>query len=250
MSEQFRLTVFTSPGSVSGMSARLPEWWQAVTGTPPEESTTNARLGTALVSGSFADNKLMVKIEADRIDWLMIPQEPEPNANMASAQERPSLGPAPEGLKAFSNVAEVWLKRADIPEVARMAFGAVLIHEEADKESGYRHLHEYLPIDLPEGASDFFFQINLPIPSQTQIPHLVINRLSQWSTTAFKLLRFRVAGMEIAPQDTGHTLHTLRIVLDINTSPEFSGPIPKDKVLGVYRELVDLGTNVLTDGVK
>src|SRR5436309_2365399 len=120
--EHVRLTIFPMPDA----TARSVEWWQTVTGLQPDETTINPKKGSALIQGVFDPGRLILRLEPDRIDWVFAPPEPEMD-ELVTFHEIPTLGPAMERLDAFSAIVENWLAQDDLPAIARMAFGAVLI---------------------------------------------------------------------------------------------------------------------------
>src|ERR1019366_6957579 len=211
--EQFRLSVFPTPGYTR--QSQSIEWWQGAVGSPPDETTVNSKTGIMLAAGPFGDGKLLLRFELDRIDWLLVPLDHDPAAPMAIAQVL-TLGRATEVLPGFSEIVEKWLAQSDVPGVARLAFGAVFTHNEADRRSGYLQLPDYVPVEVDPESSAFLYQINLPIPSRTGIDRLRINRLSKWSVAAYKLIAFNVAVAESAPPFSATPVFALRLELDIN----------------------------------
>lgn len=242
--EQLRLTVFPMPGA----TARLLEWWESVTGSSPDETTSNPKKGSALVVGSFGSNKLVLRLEPDRIDWLFAPPAPELEGLPAEPQF-PTIGPLVEALGTFSGIAESWLGRNDLPDVGRIAFGAVLTHHEPDRRSGYLRLPDYVPVRIDPASSDFLYQINIPVASGTGIDGLQINRLSKWSVAALKYFAARFTGAAVAQHPVPEPVFALRLELDINTSPGFEGPLPRGRLVEIYRELVSLGSEIAAEGI-
>jgi hypothetical protein len=244
--EQLRLTVFPVPGATT----RSADWWEAVTGSPPDESTANPKKGSAIVSGSFGQGKLVLRLEPDRIDWLLVPADIDIEA-LPPEGEFPHLGAVTEVLGEFSDLVERWLARNDIPDAARLAFGAVLKHPEADRRSGYLRLPDYVPIRVDPDSTDFLYQINLPVASQTGIGGLQINRLSKWSVGAYRrfALRLGPATGGVVRQTLQEPVYAFRLELDINTAPTFEGPLPRARFVDVYRELVKLGRDVAATGI-
>jgi hypothetical protein len=239
--EQLRLTAFPMPGATT----RVAAWWDSVTGVPPDETTS--KRNSTVISGPFGPGKLILGLEADRIDWLVLP----PDIDLEVLEpEFPNAGPFVETLGTFSGVAENWLGRDDLPDLGRLAFGAVLKHTEDDLRCGYVRIHDYVPIQVdPEASSDFLFQINLPIASRTGIAGLQINRLSKWSVSAFRSFAVKVPGLAGIPQSTVQDpLYAFRLELDINTAPGIEG-LPRQHLIDVYRELVQFGREIAADGL-
>ncbi len=242
--EQARLTVFPMPDAVT----RSANWWQMVTDNQPDEITTNPKKGSGLIQGAFDPGKLILRLEPDRIDWVLAPPDPD-MGELAVAREFPTLGPAMEIIDAFSAIVEKWFRRDDLPAIARMAFGAVLTHPEGDRRTGYLRLPDYVPVRVDPESSDFLYQINLPpVPSATGIEGLRLNRLSKWNVVALKLVAFTVAGTAVQAQPVSEVF-AVRVELDINTAPAFTGPIPRGRLVDVYRELVATGHSIAANGV-
>lgn len=227
-------------------STRSTEWWQAVTDGQPDETTTNPKKGSALIQGAFDPGRLILKLEPDRIDWVLAPVELDME-ELAEAGEPPALGPAKEIVDAFSAIAEKWLTRDDLPAIARIAFGAVLKHPETDRQAGYLRLPDYVPVRVDPESSDFHYQINLPpVPSATGIEGLSLNRLSKWSVAGWKSFRFTGMAVQALP---GTEAFALRLEWDINTVADFAGPIPHAQLVDIYRELVAAGRSIAANGV-
>lgn len=243
--EQLRLTVFP----LSGTANLAPErWWEAIVGAPADESTANLKTGTKALASTFHTGKLILKLEPDRIDWLFAPKDPDPNAGLTA--EFASIGPITENLDLFSGIAERWLGRDDIPDLVRIAFGTVVWHPEPDRRSAYVQLPEYLHFPLDPESSDLFFQINIPTNSGTRIEALRINRLSRWSILGLARVALRLGGTKVAATSSGEIMaYAIRLELDINTSPEFRGSLPKERLIEVYRELITSGRTIVTKGL-
>jgi hypothetical protein len=143
-----------------------------------------------------------------------------------------------------------WLSDSQIPAVTRLAFGAVIVYPVQDRETGYQVLNPYLPsVDVdPDGAFDFLYQINRPRDSSTGIESLRVNRLSRWSVvqqvyTTFELGARPGRVLALSPQQLA-----CRLELDINTTSDFSGILPADKLPDLFQELVDLGEEIIAKG--
>jgi hypothetical protein len=245
--EQLRLTVFTMPTATN----RRAEWWNAITGSEPDDTRSNPKKGSGVISGAFGPGKLVLKWEPDRVDLLLAPNEPDLEAFLTEP-EFSALGPAPEMLDVFVPLAERWVQLPDVPAIQRIAFGAVLLHPEPDRQSGYRRLPDYVPIEVDPESSDFLYQINLPaVPSDTGIAGLTLNRLSKWLVATIKFMPLRFTGVDIAvTQPIPITAYAFRLELDINTAPTFVDQIPPNRAIEVFRELVDAGRAIATNGVR
>ncbi|MCL4500041.1 MAG: hypothetical protein M1335_07375 [Chloroflexi bacterium] len=214
----------------------------------PDQATTNPKKGSGLIQGAFDPGNLILKLELDRIDWLLVPTE-QAVEELLAVPEFAALGPASDVISTFFGIVEKWLSRVDLPAIGRMAFGLVLIHPEADRASGYRRLPDYVPVRVDPESSDFLYQINLPrLQSATGIDGLGINRLSRWRVAMQRVFGITMSGRPIQPPGT-HEAFALTLELDINTVPAFPGPIPRDRLLEVFRELVASAQQIAADGV-
>ena len=240
--EQVRLTVFTLPGADN---PNPEQWWEAIVAAPPDETTANPKMGLRTLTGTFHTRKLILKLEPDRIDWLFVPPNPDP---AEFSGEFPSIGPIAENLELFSGISEGWLSRKDIPDVARIAFGAIVRHSEPDRRSAYLRLPDYLPLRIDPESTDFSLQINVPSETRTGIGGLRINRLSKWSIMGGVALAFRLQGT-VGAVTSQFVDHALRLEVDINTSPEFRGALPRERLIELYRELVAFGRDIVTEGL-
>jgi hypothetical protein len=241
--DQVRLTVFPMPGG------RVPsdEWWQYVTDSEPDEITINPKTRSGVIQGSWGPGKLILKTEPERIDWILVPADQD-LAEFAAVNEFPSLGSACEAIARFSVIAERWLGREDIPDLARIAFGATFVHPEPDRRTGYLRLPDYLPVRVDPESSDFLYQINLPrLDSRSGVEGLRLNRLSKWGVAGHKLVS--VVAPAQGQIQTSPTVFATRVELDVNTVPDFPGPISRAHLVDLYRELVSAGQSVVANGV-
>jgi hypothetical protein len=239
-----RLTVFPSQDAIT----RSAEWWQAATDDQPDETTMNPKKGSGQIQGAFGQGKLILNLEPDRIDWLLAPADREMGEQTNG--EFPTLGPATEMVNTFSAIAEKWLTQDSLPAIARIAFGAVLLHPEADRRAGYLRLPDYVPVQVNPESSDFLYQINPPpVASETGIEGLHLNRLSKWSVVTLQSFAFKMSATGVTAQRADPQVTALRLELDINTVPAFAGPFPHARLVHVFRELVAAGRAIATDGV-
>jgi hypothetical protein len=215
-----------------------------MTGTEPNESTADRKRNTSLVSGEFGGAVLTLGLAPERIDWLLTAAE-----NIDPSLAMKDIGPMTESVDLLSPLVERWLA-TDIPDVARLAFGAVLLHPEADVAACYRRLPDYVPVAIEPDWRDFNFQVN--VRSSLQIAEYGIdylNRLSKWSVVGRNLSRFAMTEQGIAPLGTGTIQHAVRLELDINTPAESVAAISRPHLLNLFRESVAAGRAIASDGV-
>lgn len=241
---QLRMTAFVG----SSVGASSEQLWQSVVGTLPDESTSNPKKGASQSSGAFEPGKLVLRLEPDRIDLVLEPADIDLESSPV-VDVFAQMGSWLQLLETFSAIAQKLLLRADQPLIVRLAFGSVLHHREATKADAYSRLGDFLPTTPTADASDFLYQINHPASSDTGIEGLRINRLTKWSVAAFRSLRLSVSpGQNLAATVAQDAAFAMRLELDINTAPDFSGPIPNDRLIDVYRELVSFGRGVAENG--
>ncbi len=232
-----RLSAFIVPDQLVDTS----NWWNIVVHEPPEVRNSQPKLKMQHEEGPFEGGRLILNTLPGRADWLFIPAF-DPQMGGPDVDLSPAYGVA---LSRFMAVAEPWLKES--PPLWRLAFGAVLKIPAQNMSDGYRGLTRYLPavtID-PDNSTDFLYQINRPRMSG-KVTGLTLNRLSKWAvaTAIFGLvpiglpLRDGVADQRFWAQ----------LELDINTSPEYKGPIAPTQSMDVFSELVTLAEELAIGG--
>lgn len=238
---QLRLTVFPA----LNVGDREPEWWQRMTGTEPSESTADRKRNSSIVTGEFGGGILTLGLAPERIDWFLTSTEGPIDPSISIGD----VGPMLQSVDQFSALTERWLAEQDIPEIARLAFGAILIHPEADQKAGYTRLRDYIPIPVDPDWRDLVFQVNLRNfqVAECGVPYL--NRLSRWSVAARSSGRLSMGAEGFAIAGTGAPQFGLRLELDINTPADFQGAIPHQLLATLYRELVAAGRAIASDGV-
>jgi hypothetical protein len=215
-----------------------------VTGLDPDETTISPKRSAGLVQGAFEPGSLVLRMEVDRIDWILGPRD----RDGIDTESFPTLGPAEEATNVLSRIGEKWLARNDLPVVGRMAFGAVLLHPEPDPRTAYSRLPDYVPVRVDPASTDFLYQINLPVQSATGIEGLRLNRLSRWSVGALNSADFTFTSGAIYARSLVR-MFALRLEVDINTTPDFAGSIPSARLVEVFRELVESARTIAARGV-
>jgi len=242
--ESLRLTVFPTSNGAS----RSPDWWQLATGNEPGDITTNPKRGIVAAEGPFHQGKLAFRSMLDRMDWLFVP--PDNSAEVLFMRsEVPTLGSLVEAIRAFSESMERWLKTADLPEVARIAFGGTVVHPMDDRKEAYLQLRDYIPVRIDPDSTDILYQINLPTLGSKTIEGIGFNRLSKWFVGNYSVMGFSIVQNMGGPIMQTSPELALRVELDVNTVPSLQGIIPKDRLVEVFRELVAIGQSIVADGV-
>lgn len=244
--ETLRLTIFAS---------KIPDletidWWEGLVNELPETKTVQPRSGTLQEVGAIKNGlcNLSLECQAQRIDWHLTP--------IVKAEEQiaefPSFASLSEGLNLFKELLAPWLNDR-CPEADRIAFGAILTQAVPTKEAGYELLGRFLPsVKLdPIGSSDLVYQINRPRTSRCDVPGLKVNRLSRWSVARLSGVMVQLAaGGKVSPQvvQVRNTVYAERVELDVNTFRESEEPLPADKRVTIFKELVELGVEIASKG--
>jgi hypothetical protein len=238
--ELLRLTVFPSP-----LSQVKPErWWHDVVGEDAESSTSQPRRKALFQEGAVTGARLILSVEPTRIDWRLVPIE-----SQQSGDPYTNIVVLPDVINSFISLISNWFNLETYPKTKRLAFGAVLLHPVNDRVLGYRQLSAYLPyvtLDA-ENSIDFLYRINRPRRSTSNMESLYINRLSTWAVRASGEAELSVglASAQITMTPTSHACH---LELDINTNQEFPGELSAKESLIVFRELVNLGLEIVREG--
>lgn len=190
--------------------------------------------------GPFGGAVMRVEIRMDRIDWHLLPLPPR------TPSERPTAG-LYESLKdLFHDAMLAWLDAADIV-ASRMAYGALLRLESGDRSGSLRVLDDLLStvtVD-PLTTWDFEYSVNRRRGSES-IGNLMINRLAKWSLGQEILGSVELPASDGQPRINATTFYIPMLALDINTMPEFPGPL--DRLGELLAELTKLGTEIALEG--
>lgn len=146
-------------------------------------------------------------------------------------------------VSTFEELALRWLSLENCPPLWRLAFGSTLVQPVSSHATAYETLDRYLPdIKIRPDSSDFSYQINGKRTS-IAMDGLVVNRLSRWSTVELQQMVFRPEG--IVMRQSG--MLACQVALDMNSVPS-TEPLSKDRLGDLFRELVELATEVLCKG--
>lgn len=222
-------------------------WWQDLTGSPPDNSTDQKPKRTREQSGPHAGGQLALTVDQLRVTWTLLPN--------VSAEEMVTMAEGLKGLGSFAErrgpfveLMQRWL--ASCPPVTRLAFVADLFQPAENRVAAYRLLDRYLRhVEVnPEGSDSLLYRINRPTTSEN-VPSLAINRLATWA--AVRTETIKGSGMVGAP--AFHTergeWNAIRVELDINTSLEFAGGrLPQDELAAVFAEMAEMGHKIAASG--
>ncbi len=236
--ESMRVTAF--PGDV--VAADRLSWWDDVVGFPPEAVVSRPKAAQYQAHGDFEGRRIALQIQPGRIEWSATP--------VIKAEDElsnvPTLGPFPDVIASLLKVVVPWLPMS--PVLKRLAFGAVLLQPVENGLAGYVLIQKYLQTMRPDldGASEFFYQINRPRPSATQIRGLRINRLMRWSVQVAQRMTLTLGAGGPEARTLGEEA-ACRLEFDINTTPDF-GVLPADHLGAVLQEMTELGREIAQKG--
>lgn len=190
--------------------------------------------------GPFGSTRISAEVRRNRIDWHVLPSPPK------TPDERPVVGAYGELKDRFLNTMLEWVGRAN-PVASRLAYGAQLTLGTESRSEALEKLDELIAtVDVDtQNTWDFDYTVNRRRESET-IAGLMINRLVKWSVGQ------EIRGAVELPANGGQprvnttTAYLPVLTLDINTMPEFPGPIAR---LGeLLTELAGLGTEIASQG--
>lgn len=239
--ENLRSTTFLKTEADIG---NKESWWHSVVGDEPERSDSRPKAGTIRQTGPLDGKRLSLAVQPGRVDWNLSEQLESPEE---LGDRLPTIGLFAAAYGSFSTVQEHWFETC--PEVARIAFGAILDIPVADRIEGYRIISRFLPnmpIDI-ENSIDFLYQINRPRMSNI-IEGLSINRLMKWAVVRTGVVRFDVGSDGRALSTNLPVQSACRLELDISTTAEWSGDLPRESLYAIFEEMVNLGKEIAMNG--
>jgi hypothetical protein len=233
-----RLTTFHA----AALLADTQDWWRQLTGSEPESVVNRPRGGERAEVGRYEDWPLALQVQQQpegRVDWVA--------GGFAELAENPEAPRLTARLPLFIDPVRRWLQ-ATCPETKRLAFGAALQLGVASREEGYRRLSDYLDFDLNPDSYDFLYQINRKRPSGI-VQALLINRLTRWSVGSRQqgTVTIHVGGGPVEAEQ-GRPAYHCRLELDINTDPEFGGPLPHGGLVDLLDEMQRWSLEIVREG--
>ena len=178
-----RLSVFPiEPWTVSA------DLWEQVLGAPPETDQNQPRQRVRVQTGPWHEGVLQLTVSPFNVVWLAAPptdQESLPNPNNWRVADI---------IPDFLAVTRLWLSSIDFG-IKRVGFGLHSLLPAQDKVSAYRLLQGLVPSVTiePETTSEFFYQINRPVPSRVLGGDVRLNRLMKWSATVLRFVPIQIA---------------------------------------------------------
>ena len=216
--------------------------WADVAGQDADDTRMKGTGEQRVVSqqGPFGGAVMRAEIRRDRFDWHLLPPPPKtPNT-------KPTVGAYEKVKDRFRGAMLTWLDAAH-PVANRMAYGALLSLRSGNRADSLRVLDNLLStvtVD-PQSTWDFDYTVNRRRGSKS-VDGLMINRLAKWSLgqEIFGVVELPVGGGQ--PRMNTTTSYVPMLTLDINTMPEFPGPLNRPGEL--LAELAELGTEIAREG--
>lgn len=204
------------------------QWWKEVTSEEPEK--TERKTTERAAGGAYRGQWLGLTVEANRIVWL---------ASRLPSEELPDIG----GLGDFKDARDTffgslndWL-REKCPPLRRVGFAGKVFLPTDSRDDNYRMLGRLLPavrVDLD--SSEFQYRINRRKASESNIPGLMINRLSTWSSARLVGVTYELTGEKNAPSHKVLDKHACMLDFDINNPIEEGFVIPRERLMALVTE--------------
>jgi hypothetical protein len=221
------------------------DWWRGLTGVDPENDLVKRQRQEKEASGPFQGTTLTLNIDLLRVQWAASPRLDAESIDLGD--QPPILGPFLERKDWFRALMEQWLPRC--PSIHRLAFTASLLQPVENHQAGYAMLDRYLRwVDIDPQSSEILYRINRRRDSGTGIPGLTLNRLSTWVVAKFAVLIRVIEGGHPEQQIQPTENFSCAVELDINTAPDFRGPLPHADLPRIFAELVEAGLEIAARG--
>ena len=235
-SETIRVTAFPSSDAV----VTSETWWKALLGEEPSLQTVRKGRFFRRDQGDALNGVMSLTVQPGRIDWNLgpkvVPDEPP--------QDFPSLGTAVDNIRRFTDLILHWLPSS--PPLDRLAMGVTAWLPAKDQHEAYSILDTLLPaVEVDPASSDFRYQVNRARPTRLGIEGLRINRLMTWSAIRMEIVAFAGGG---GRSYRSSPIFSVRAELDINTSPDFAGPLDPGALPNLLLEFQDDSFEILQGG--
>lgn len=219
---QLRLTAF--PVTVGQPLLLARDWWNAITGNPPEGVITEPRNGIVRIIGACEDAPLAMAAEVGRLD-LVRPFDP----GMSVPVPHQQLPLFADAIPPFVTLVNRWLARDSDLDFNRVALGATLQEQRPGIEECRETVNGCLPaVDMRQvEPRDFSFQVNRRRSSRIA-PDLVVNRIAKWSI----------------PSASAGTMAVLEV--DLNSDPGRAGRL--EHAAGLFAELAGYAEEIARTG--
>jgi hypothetical protein len=223
------------------------DWFRDITGKKATESKVEPHL--RIYAGDLDDFGIL----NITIDQLRIVLTVGPKVDVETMPALfPTLGPINTTIPSFVRVGAKLLKAGcSQMKVMRLGFICRIVQPVKDHNSGYKTLRQYLPtVNLDPKSTDFMYRINRRRKSVTGPRQLLLNRLSTWSiiTRAVQAQTVLSTGQASEKKSVVPPSLACMAELDINTDPGFPSELPRSKLVPIFRELVELATEIAAKG--
>ena len=217
------------------------DWWRDLTG---ERGESLRRSTSRVDSGAFRGVAFRLELDLLRIRWAIGKLVAQDAEVLTSA---PDIGPYQEAVEWFAPVMGEWL-RTSAPPLKRLAFAGKVIRWTGSREESYAVLADCLrdSVKVDPQSREFQYRVNRPRSSAMGIEDFNINRLCTWSAVTLNVT---------VQATTGSTTRQLErpwdgclLQLDINTPVDRAIPIPPDRLVAAWEELVSLGNEIAIRG--
>jgi hypothetical protein len=237
VTEAVRLTLFPVPGERVATNS-----WEEIAGGIATQVNREPALGMQQEIGPFHNGRLAMVSQPDRCILLFTPEflVSSPTSELAH------LGPPAIAVERFLVAAHKLLRKDAL--IKRLGFGLVVLRRIASTADGLRSLFEGLHIDRDASdASEFLFQVNVPLRSELLEGDYRLNRIAKW-----QVLSLQVTNLSVTPEggQMGSTFVTpiIRLELDINTPPSYPGAFSTAQVKDTIGECTSAARNILDRG--
>lgn len=231
LASSIRITVFPN---LAIKPEEMPEW-NDITGFDPDESSTQHKLHKTVQKGLFENLYLLLTKMPGRLDIECIPVIKED-----SFQEYPVIGLFTEVIEKGRALVQKFLETYN-QNSTRLAIGAKLLLPTKSHFTAYQQLNEYIKhVKVDPNTSDFMYQVNHRINSDTGLDELEINRLTKWRA------------IKIAPvinKQEQATKYASCLELDVNTSDGYKKEIKHNDAQTIFNELINLSVAITKEGI-
>lgn len=238
---QLRATTFIP--NLTADDTTKKSWWDQVVGEDPVTGEIDYQRNLQTLRGPINDNSLIMIHQPERIDWIL-----EATLDKAQGPMPPTLGSMSDRtLEPLVKIVKNWL--GICPRTYRLAFGAIIVKQTDNVQTGCEEIQPYLPnVKLnPKGTSDFSYKINRPKKSSVK-PNVTINRVNEWSIEVSSNLGITMGSSRKAVVSTNiQNLHLCKLGLDINTAIQDS-LISGDEATEIFQELIRHGQEIAKKG--
>lgn len=212
-----------------------------ITGQPPESDDHRPREVIRRQIGPYRNGQLEVVTNPIRVDIVVVPKAQPTDAVSIL------IGPYEQELGHFAEIAHSWLASTAL-RITRLAFGAVFLSPEESRKAAYLSLGSllpFLPLD-PETTSELIYRVNHPRPSRVLGPDHKLNRLTTWA--AILARAFIMPGGAPSGAVSLSDEHFVRLEVDNSTRADQIDPLPKEQLVPIYDELVEMGVDSVKSG--